>query len=98
MKVLVFTVSALYAGRNSSIPSANWPYKLAEIWTNVKKTDLSGREMQFAWRTFPYAKTVYLKKEIADFFERNGPRHSFPPRTIFLSMINDIEHRRKNCA
>ena len=54
VKVLAFTVSALDAGRNNCIPSANWPYKLAEIRTEIKKSDLSGREMQFACSNFPY--------------------------------------------
>ena len=78
MKVLVFTVTALDAGRNNCIPSANWPYKLAEIWTEVKKADLSGREMQFAWRIFPNTMTRDLKKEIADFLNEMEPDTLFP--------------------
>ena len=78
MKVLVFTLSALDAGQNNCIPYANWPYKLAEIWTEVMKSDLSGRETQFAWRIIPNTMTLDLKKEIENFLKEMEPDTVFP--------------------
>ena len=59
----------------------------------MKKSDLAGREMQFAWRIFPNTMTLDLKEEIADFLNVMEPNTLFPQAPYFISLIIDIEHR-----